>query len=149
MSIYLVKDVCILPKIVGPCRAAMSRWHFSKTSKKCEEFTYGGCHGNGNNFRSKDECENKCEAKKNANVCSLPRAEGICLGYFVRWYYDVKSKKCKKFVYGGCQGNANRFMTRKECDIACGAGTTGTRTLINKLGTSKKPDVGRSSSDLQ
>lgn len=28
--------------------------------KKCKEFTFGGCEGNGNRFSSKDECETVC-----------------------------------------------------------------------------------------
>lgn len=53
-------ELCSLPKLTGQCRAALTRWHFSPTSGRCETFTYGGCRGNANNFRSEDECKAAC-----------------------------------------------------------------------------------------
>ena len=54
------RAVCNLPKVTGPCRAAFRRWYFNKATGRCEMFTYGGCRGNANNFRTKTECEQKC-----------------------------------------------------------------------------------------
>ncbi|BCT22762.1 hypothetical protein [Carp edema virus] len=51
---------CTLPKLVGNCRAAFTRYWFNSTSQQCETFTYGGCGGNSNNFNSQDECEKAC-----------------------------------------------------------------------------------------
>eukprot|EP00105_Crassostrea_gigas_P046160 XP_019930308.1 PREDICTED: eppin-like isoform X1 [Crassostrea gigas] len=48
---------CYLPKVVGPCRAGFRRWWYNRRTKKCEKFMYGGCGGNGNNFRTKRQCE--------------------------------------------------------------------------------------------
>ena len=42
------------------------------------------------------------------------------MGYFERFYYDVATQKCQLFIYGGCQGNKNRFNTLEECNAACG-----------------------------
>lgn len=36
-----------------------------------------------------------------------------------RRYWDATALECKTFTYGGCQGNANRFDTRSECEAAC------------------------------
>jgi len=44
----------------GECRAAFPRWYYNMDSSKCEEFLYGGCGGNKNNFKTKDECEGNC-----------------------------------------------------------------------------------------
>ena len=33
-------------------------------TKKCENFTYGGCRGNANNFGSLADCSEKCIEKK-------------------------------------------------------------------------------------
>jgi len=50
------------PRVVGPCKARVPRWTFSgQLSGVCYRFTYGGCGGNGNNFKSKWECERKCK----------------------------------------------------------------------------------------
>lgn len=32
---------CSLPKEIGPCKAAFSRFYFNTVTKKCESFTYG------------------------------------------------------------------------------------------------------------
>ena len=55
-----VKAECLLPKTVGPCRAAMPRFYYEKEKQACEQFIYGGCSGNGNNFKTKEECDNTC-----------------------------------------------------------------------------------------
>ncbi|CAF0785479.1 unnamed protein product [Adineta ricciae] len=52
---------CHLPSAVGPCRAAIPRFYYNTAAKTCEEFTYGGCLGNKNNFKSKSECERSCK----------------------------------------------------------------------------------------
>ena len=51
--------------------------------------------------------------------CALPKDMGPCPGSILRWYYDSTEKGCKQFMYGGCQGNANRFKTEEECRTKC------------------------------
>eukprot|EP00662_Eupelagonemidae_sp_cell21_P047796 gene47796-21296_t len=55
-------DMCRLPKVVGNCRAAFPRWFFNPEADKCEQFTYGGCGANANNFETADECKHACPA---------------------------------------------------------------------------------------
>lgn len=57
-------DVCDLPKETGPCRASMPRFYYNQNNQRCEEFTYGGCRGNGNNFKTQIECEKRCNSLK-------------------------------------------------------------------------------------
>ena len=52
--------ICLQPKIVGKCRAAMPRWYYDKESKGCKNFIYGGCDANDNNVRTKEDCDKKC-----------------------------------------------------------------------------------------
>ncbi|CAJ0951241.1 unnamed protein product, partial [Mesorhabditis belari] len=55
------KEACQLDgPIVGPCKAAFPSWYFDKGTRKCIEFTYGGCQGNENRWRSKETCERDC-----------------------------------------------------------------------------------------
>ena len=51
--------------------------------------------------------------------CALPRERGMCQAFFPKFYYDKDTKACEKFIYGGCQGNGNRFDTIDECNKAC------------------------------
>ncbi|XP_026579466.1 kunitz-type serine protease inhibitor 4-like [Pseudonaja textilis] len=51
--------------------------------------------------------------------CYLPPDPGRCKGYFPRFYYNPASNQCLVFIYGGCQGNANRFKTKDECHRTC------------------------------
>lgn len=53
-------DPCTLPAEPGFCDAAFSRYFFNATLGRCEEFTYGGCDGNENNFETHTECFAAC-----------------------------------------------------------------------------------------
>lgn len=51
---------CLLPPDEGPCRAMVPRWYYDRHTQSCQEFTYGGCYGNANNFLTFDDCEKSC-----------------------------------------------------------------------------------------
>lgn len=53
-------DACEQPREEGPCHGNYRRWFYDKESKVCEEFVYGGCKGNNNNFPSESACKQKC-----------------------------------------------------------------------------------------
>ena len=53
-------SVCLQPKKPGPCKARMERFYFDQKTKSCKEFIYGGCQRNDNNFKTQEECEEKC-----------------------------------------------------------------------------------------
>nr|XP_037274678.1 papilin-like isoform X1 [Rhipicephalus microplus] len=140
----------------GPCKAYIPRWWFNVKTGQCEQFIYGGCQGNKNNYETKRICETNClrrqlselevsadvhyrkhwnETKYSPNVtveysavhfnvtlnpvCNEPKYPGLCKGYFPRYYYNNKTKTCKKFIYGGCQSNGNNFLTLEECENTC------------------------------
>ena len=54
-------EFCSQPSETGMCRAAMPRFYFSSESGACEQFIYGGCQGNTNNFLSAEACEDACQ----------------------------------------------------------------------------------------
>merc|ERR1712141_644588 len=55
-----IAEVCELPLMPGSCFAAFPRVYFDSSDGQCKDFTYGGCAGNANNFRNKEECEELC-----------------------------------------------------------------------------------------
>jgi len=57
-----------------------------------------------------------------ADVCSLAADAGPCQKSLVRWYYSTSDRRCHEFVYGGCEGNDNRFVTEQQCISQCGSG---------------------------
>ncbi|GBM12579.1 hypothetical protein AVEN_146765-1 [Araneus ventricosus] len=53
------------------------------------------------------------------NACKSHPDEGPCLASIKKWYYDDYRKDCRRFVYGGCKGNDNKFDSYKECMDEC------------------------------
>ncbi|KAH8351770.1 hypothetical protein KR084_010524, partial [Drosophila pseudotakahashii] len=51
--------------------------------------------------------------------CNLPKVQGPCKAMIRRFYYNPGDKKCTKFIYGGCQGNGNNFLSIEACEAAC------------------------------
>ena len=107
--------------------------------KECEEFVWGGCDGNANNFASKSKCEIRCkdeppsEERQNASkgqsedtsegkedstneICNLPEDGGRCRALLERYRFNPETNKCEIFQYGGCGGNKNNFEDIKDWD---------------------------------
>ncbi|KAL1419899.1 hypothetical protein MTO96_004651 [Rhipicephalus appendiculatus] len=59
-------------------------------------------------------------AQRGPQLCSLPPDRGPCRAFVPSFYFDSSSRTCRDFIYGGCQGNANRFKTRRQCQSTCG-----------------------------
>ncbi|XP_045689121.1 WAP four-disulfide core domain protein 8 [Phyllostomus hastatus] len=51
--------------------------------------------------------------------CMLPVDPGRCKSITKRWYYVLKHNECQQFNYGGCNGNTNNFLSKKDCMAAC------------------------------
>ncbi|XP_049885500.1 boophilin-H2-like [Pectinophora gossypiella] len=52
-------------------------------------------------------------------ACFLRPDTGPCRAEILQWYFDAKAVKCYRFWWGGCQGNGNKFESRKECLDYC------------------------------
>ncbi|XP_037675838.1 kunitz-type protease inhibitor 2 isoform X2 [Choloepus didactylus] len=55
-----IYDFCQVSKVVGRCRASIPRWWYNVTDGSCQQFVYGGCGGNDNNYLTKEKCLEKC-----------------------------------------------------------------------------------------
>jgi hypothetical protein len=51
--------------------------------------------------------------------CFQPPDSGSCAKDMVRVFYDHETRTCKPFSYTGCGGNANRFLSVKNCYRIC------------------------------
>ncbi|XP_043412466.1 papilin isoform X2 [Prionailurus bengalensis] len=67
---------CLLPSAHGSCTDWAARWYFVPSVGQCNRFWYGGCHGNGNNFASEEECVNSCRGRQQEPPRPEPGASG-------------------------------------------------------------------------
>ncbi|XP_076155250.1 carboxypeptidase inhibitor SmCI-like [Alosa pseudoharengus] len=111
------QDQCLALMDRGPCRALIPRWYHNAVTNKCEQFMYGGCHGNRNNYRSKKECTDTCKCASDQCLALMDR--GPCRALIPRWYHNAVTNKCEQFMYGGCHGNRNNYRSKKECTDTC------------------------------
>lgn len=53
------------------------------------------------------------------DICQMPKDEGLCAGNNSRWYFDPQVEACLEFLYSGCRGNRNNFLTQDLCESVC------------------------------
>ncbi|KAM7291369.1 actinia tenebrosa protease inhibitors-like [Ixodes scapularis] len=129
-----IDTVCYQPSNEGePLKRAGSVWHFSPEDQRCIRTTNSERNGStfrpayydrsGNNFKSEKECMETCPYGGRLQECRLPKNEGTyCLGKgkpSFRYYHDTKSGRCSRFLYKGCQKNANNYLTKRACQATC------------------------------
>ncbi|XP_017310669.1 tissue factor pathway inhibitor 2 isoform X1 [Ictalurus punctatus] len=114
------REVCLLQVDEGPCLDDVPRFYYNTLTQDCEEFSYGGCEGNFNNFKSYVECRKTCYSiPKIPRICRLPKEEGPCFAISKRYFFNMTSMRCEEFSYGGCYGNNNNFQNRNLCTEYC------------------------------
>nr|XP_045038447.2 kunitz-type protease inhibitor 2-like [Desmodus rotundus] len=152
-----VRAFCRVPKRVGSCRASLRRWWYNATGRSCQQFVYGGCGGNDNNYLTEEKCLQTCAhvtgnttddlptsgKGADSSVPRVPRRQhvegprsdifryeehcmaravtGPCRSSLPRWYFDVQKNTCDNFIYGGCWGNKNNYLSKEACLRRCRA----------------------------
>ncbi|CAB3398665.1 unnamed protein product [Caenorhabditis bovis] len=122
------REVCYeAPGDRGTCATnssvvALQRWTYTASSARCSQFTYSGCGGNRNRFATEHICQQTCKGMKpsaDPRFCSFPPSTGSCNQLRYQWFYNQTRGTCDQFLYGGCDGNANRFETFDVCQKTC------------------------------
>ncbi|KAL8600030.1 hypothetical protein ACOMHN_039263 [Nucella lapillus] len=141
VPVMLSLTLCKLPSDAGPCSNWAIRYYFDQRVGHCRLFWYGGCEGNKNMFESMAKCDSSCYVLSDdkeatttmassplrrsrfyadfPDVCLLEPERGSCSDYSIRWHFIPNDNQCRRFWYGGCQGNRNRFETEEECTAKC------------------------------
>uniref|UniRef100_A0A8C5SQW9 BPTI/Kunitz inhibitor domain-containing protein n=1 Tax=Laticauda laticaudata TaxID=8630 RepID=A0A8C5SQW9_LATLA len=57
-KILILDYHCLAPYKVGRCRGSFHRWYYNPELEKCQEFIFGGCNPNKNNYVRKEEYKN-------------------------------------------------------------------------------------------
>ncbi|XP_077578549.1 kunitz-type protease inhibitor 2 [Stigmatopora nigra] len=126
-------ESCQAAPMTGPCKASFRSWYYDDQQRQCKEFVYGGCRGNRNNYPSQETCLQSCHdviinpapkhlqstTEVTEEQCLSSPDPGPCRAAFPKFYYHAESDSCKLFVYGGCQGNQNRYDSEDHCLAQC------------------------------
>ncbi|XP_075068529.1 collagen alpha-4(VI) chain-like isoform X2 [Mixophyes fleayi] len=59
-SQVLSKDICTLKQEEGDCQDYILKWWYNSDQNECDQFWYGGCGGNKNQFETQEQCEAAC-----------------------------------------------------------------------------------------
>lgn len=111
------RELCILPRVVGPCRASFPRWYYNQAVKKCLKFIYGGCEGNMNNFRTKAECKKRCIRRR---IKARARSGSV-------WsHYSLRRRNANRRRYRHGWGNSKRTTLLWSCSDKCKCDATTT-----------------------
>ncbi|XP_056611528.1 collagen alpha-3(VI) chain isoform X1 [Triplophysa dalaica] len=139
-------DPCSLDFDSGQgCKDYEAKWYYDRKNGFCAQFWFGGCGGNDNRFESEANCLKHCVKSvadqkvsdelsraaiptaaapvarhSSVDICKLPKEEGSCAKFVIKWHFNPASGSCSRFWYGGCGGNQNRFDTQDECEETCG-----------------------------
>ena len=81
-------------------------------------------------------------SKARPAFCLEEPEPGLCRAYFEHYHYNATADACQMFVYGGCDGNANRFRSISQCEQDCFAGVlSGVQDAEEEEGTVDKNTV--------
>ncbi|XP_021562549.1 tissue factor pathway inhibitor [Carlito syrichta] len=53
------------------------------------------------------------------SFCGMKADDGPCKAMMRRFFFNIYSQQCEEFIYGGCEGNQNRFDSLEECEKTC------------------------------
>lgn len=113
-----VPEECRTPESLQPCGYESTVFYYNSETRSCLAGGIGGC-GYQNSYRSEEECERRCGAFRDINVCESVLDIGSCQMSIPKFYWDATSGSCQPFAYSGCGGGPNRFSSAEECRVLC------------------------------
>ncbi|EFP00691.1 CRE-MLT-11 protein [Caenorhabditis remanei] len=122
--------VCAMPPDAGVCTNLTPRWFFNSQTGQCEQFSYGSCGGNENNFYDRNTCERKCMPRKLSLFSTSTQV--LYVDYFQTTSSSPKYQTVAhttKTLAAGLGGNTNQFETLSECERICTPSGPKTPTL--------------------
>lgn len=57
--------------------------------------------------------------KPTHSFCAMKVDDGPCRAFIKRFFFNILTHQCEEFIYGGCEGNENRFESLEECKEKC------------------------------
>ncbi|NXN98979.1 SPIT1 inhibitor, partial [Rhinopomastus cyanomelas] len=97
------EEHCLTPKKVGWCRGSFPRWFYNPSLQQCEEFIFGGCKPNKNNYLREEECKLACKNVRGSSLHFLlplsvnfcfERKCGLCNGICQAPFFRCKDGCC-------------------------------------------------------
>ncbi|CAN8008861.1 unnamed protein product [Ixodes pacificus] len=114
----------------GPCRALISRYFYNMEIETCQEFEYGGCYGNNNNFFNESSCTSTCKGVSKMDMCELTSKKKDCRQMSDRYFFNKKTKKCKKIKAKKCPTSQNYFLSKQACESICNSKSALSKALL-------------------
>ncbi|XP_003406008.1 tissue factor pathway inhibitor isoform X1 [Loxodonta africana] len=71
------------------------------------------------------------------SFCALKADDGPCKARMKRFFFNIHTRQCEEFFYGGCEGNENRFESLEECKEKC---TRDYRKITQTVLQKEKPE---------
>ncbi|XP_076444537.1 uncharacterized protein LOC143282711 [Babylonia areolata] len=95
-----IKDKCQLPQYPGPCNNTLTRYYYDSENDMCSPFTYGGCHGNENNFELTENCTQACVKDRPGHCPNLDDTD-VCTLTCINDRTCPFGQKCCETACGG------------------------------------------------
>ena len=117
-------------------RIPATHYYYDINSGVCSSFVYLGCSGSKNRFSSLERCQASCTGRRvtpptpKPDVCFYQPVAGPCDQRIIRYYYDYTIKRCLSFIYSGCAGNGNNFISEQLCSQKCSLGVIDSKDSI-------------------
>lgn len=128
---YNVTDGSCQPFVYGGCEGNGNNYQSKEEClDKCAGVTENTIDGLAKSRNGADSSVLSVPRKQNSEDLSgeifnyeeycVPKAvTGPCRAAFPRWYYDAEKNSCNSFIYGGCRGNKNSYLSQEACMQRC------------------------------